>query len=193
MRKNSKGFTLVELLAVIVILAIIALITTPIILNVIEQSRKNAAVDKAWGTIDAVRLAYAQAQDPVDPVGLPFTVNFPKGTETCKGGEGSSDGTTNTPCGTITATGGGWGTGYVNQQPVAASGEMPQNGFVTMLEDGSIIAYQLQFGRYYCSTIKEDQSDFDSNSMICSRTKDNVSLTNWKDNGHYIGGQFTGA
>ena len=196
MRKNSKGFTLVELLAVIVILAIIALITTPIILNVIEKSRQNAAVDKAWGTIDAVRLAYSQAQDPVDPVGLPFTVNFPKGTaeQTCEGGEGSSDGTnTNTPCGTITATGGGWGTGYVNKQPVAASGEMPQNGFVTMLEDGSIIAYQLQFGRYYCSTINEDKTAYDSNSMICSRTKTDVALTNWEDNGHYIGGQFKGA
>ena len=192
MRQNSKGFTLVELLAVIVILAIIALITTPIILNVIEKSRQNAAVDKAWGTIDAVRLAYAQAQDPVDPVGLPFTVNFPKGTETCKGGEGSSDGTTDAPCGTITATGGGWGTGYVNQQPVAASGEMPQNGFVTMLEDGSIIAYQLQFGRYYCSTIKEDQSDFDSNSMICSRTASDVTVDEWDTNSssYYIGGNF---
>ena len=196
MRKNSKGFTLVELLAVIVILAIIALITTPIILNVIEQSRKNAAVDKAWGTIDAVRLAYSQAQDPVDPVGLPFTVNFPKGTaeQTCEGGEGSSDGTnTNTPCGTITATGGGWGTGYVNKQPVAASGEMPQNGFVTMLEDGSIIAYQLQFGRYYCSTIDEESNTYDSNSMICSRTKTDVAIDDWDTDGYYIGGQFEGA
>lgn len=196
MRKNSKGFTLVELLAVIVILAIIALITTPIILNVIEQSRKNAAVDKAWGTIDAVRLAYSQAQDPVDPVGLPFTVNFPKGTaeQTCEGGEGSSDGTnTDTPCGTITATGGGWGTGYVNKQPVAASGEMPQNGFVTMLEDGSIIAYQLQFGRYYCSTIDEESNTYDSNSMICSRTKTDVAIDDWDTDGYYIGGQFEGA
>ena len=39
MRENYKGFTLVELLAIIVILAIIALITTPIILNIIEKSR----------------------------------------------------------------------------------------------------------------------------------------------------------
>ena len=196
MRKNSKGFTLVELLAVIVILAIIALITTPIILNVIEKSRQNAAVDKAWGTIDAVRLAYSQAQDPVDPVGLPFTVNFPKGTaeQTCEGGEGSSDGTnTNTPCGTITATGGGWGTGYVNKQPVAASGEMPQNGFVTMLEDGSIIAYQLQFGRYYCSTIDKESNTYDSNSMICSRTIGDVAIDDWDTGGYYIGGQFEGA
>ena len=32
---NKKGFTLVELLAVIVILAIIALIATPIVINII--------------------------------------------------------------------------------------------------------------------------------------------------------------
>lgn len=60
MRKNYKGFTLVELLAIIVILAIIALITTPVILNVIKKSRLNAAKDKAWGTIDAVKVHMQQ-------------------------------------------------------------------------------------------------------------------------------------
>ncbi len=40
MKKN--GFTLVELLAVIIILAIIALIATPLIGSVIEDSRKSA-------------------------------------------------------------------------------------------------------------------------------------------------------
>ena len=39
---KTKGFTLVELLAVIVILAIIAIIAVPIIGNVIENSRKQA-------------------------------------------------------------------------------------------------------------------------------------------------------
>ena len=34
MKRKNRGFTLVELLAVIVILALIALIATPIILNV---------------------------------------------------------------------------------------------------------------------------------------------------------------
>ena len=47
MMQNRKGFTLIELLAVIVILAIIALITTPTILNVMENSRRDAAKDKA--------------------------------------------------------------------------------------------------------------------------------------------------
>jgi len=39
---NKKGFTLVELLAVIVILAIIALIAVPITLNVLEDSKKSS-------------------------------------------------------------------------------------------------------------------------------------------------------
>ena len=40
--KKEKGFTLIELLAVIVLLAIIMVITVPKILNVIENSEKNA-------------------------------------------------------------------------------------------------------------------------------------------------------
>ncbi len=51
---NKKGFTLVELLAVIVILAIIALISTPIILGVIDKAKKGAAEQSALGYIDAV-------------------------------------------------------------------------------------------------------------------------------------------
>ena len=45
MKEKNKGFTLVELLAVIVILALIALIATPIILNVINDAKKQAAKD----------------------------------------------------------------------------------------------------------------------------------------------------
>ena len=54
MKNNKKGFTLVELLAVIVILAIIALIATPIILNVIDDAKTNAAKNSAYGYIDCL-------------------------------------------------------------------------------------------------------------------------------------------
>jgi len=50
---KKKGFTLVELLAVIVILAVISLIATPMILNVIEKVRKGAAVQSVNGIISA--------------------------------------------------------------------------------------------------------------------------------------------
>ena len=54
MKEKNKGFTLVELLAVIVILALVALIATPIILNVINDAKKQAAKDSAYGYMDAV-------------------------------------------------------------------------------------------------------------------------------------------
>jgi len=52
---NKKGFTLVEILAVITILAVIALITTPIIFGVIEDSRMNTftrSVEEMRNVID---------------------------------------------------------------------------------------------------------------------------------------------
>ena len=58
--KKNKGFTLIELLAIIVILAIIAVITVPIILNIIENSKKGAATDSAYGYKDAVNKWYVE-------------------------------------------------------------------------------------------------------------------------------------
>lgn len=51
---KKRGFTLMELLAVIVILAIIALIAVPIILNVIDETKKKAIKESANGYLDAV-------------------------------------------------------------------------------------------------------------------------------------------
>ena len=59
---NKKGFTLVELLAVIVILAIIALIATPIVINVVNESRENANKRSVEGYMKAYETAYYQAQ-----------------------------------------------------------------------------------------------------------------------------------
>ena len=57
MKKDEKGFTLIELLAVIIILAIIALIAIPTITGIIDNSRKSAAKDSAYGFIDAFEKA----------------------------------------------------------------------------------------------------------------------------------------
>lgn len=55
---NKKGFTLVELLAVIVILAIIALIATPIVLNVINEAQEGADARSVEAYAKAVETKY---------------------------------------------------------------------------------------------------------------------------------------
>lgn len=55
---NEKGLTLVELLAVIVILAIVAAIAIPSIGNIIENSRYNAAKADAMNVLSAANLYF---------------------------------------------------------------------------------------------------------------------------------------
>jgi uncharacterized repeat protein (TIGR02543 family)/prepilin-type N-terminal cleavage/methylation domain-containing protein len=59
--KKNKGFTLIELLAIIVILAIIAVITVPIILNIVENSKRGAAINSAYGFKDAINKKYVSS------------------------------------------------------------------------------------------------------------------------------------
>src|SRR5690625_2059942 len=54
--KNERGITLVELLAVIVILAIVATIAFVLIGNVIENSKKDAHIANASQLLDAAKL-----------------------------------------------------------------------------------------------------------------------------------------
>lgn len=55
-----KGFTLIKLLAVIVVISIISLIATPSVLNIIEEAKKNAFRSIAYGIMEAAKLSYAQ-------------------------------------------------------------------------------------------------------------------------------------
>ena len=59
--KNKKGFTLIELIAVLVILAIIALIVTPLVLNVIRKAKDSAnkrSVDAYGKAIEIALMGY---------------------------------------------------------------------------------------------------------------------------------------
>ena len=58
--KRKNAFTLIELLAVIVVLAIIALIATPIVMNTIKNAKKGAAERSADSYIKQVETAVAE-------------------------------------------------------------------------------------------------------------------------------------
>ena len=132
---NKKGFTLVELLAVIVILAIVALVTTPIILNVINDARAKGAEDKAWGTIDAVKLAYTEAQYGSTAKALGssgITVTFSKSGNNLSNDSESKLG-----------------------KAIKISGDVPKGGTVKIAENGTITCSNLKFenqGTYCCTT-----------------------------------------
>lgn len=57
--KWHKGFTLYELIAVIIIIAVIALIGIPIVNQVIDSARQNALKDSAYGIIKSADIYYA--------------------------------------------------------------------------------------------------------------------------------------
>ena len=58
--KKSKGFTLVELLAVIVILAVLVLAATPAISNIMQKSQKNAFKSEMLGIAKSMGTAYTE-------------------------------------------------------------------------------------------------------------------------------------
>jgi len=58
---KKRGYTLIELLATVIILAIIALIATPIILNMIDDVRRAANYQTVYGLIDGGKFYYAES------------------------------------------------------------------------------------------------------------------------------------
>lgn len=57
---KEKGFTLIELLAVIVVLAIIMVIATPIVVKTIDDAKKGAFKNTAYGIMKAAELDYSK-------------------------------------------------------------------------------------------------------------------------------------
>ena len=55
---KKKGFTLVELLAVIVVLAIIALIAVPVVINIIKSAQRGAFKSSAYGILESAKIYY---------------------------------------------------------------------------------------------------------------------------------------
>ena len=59
--KKKLAFTLIELLAVIIVLVIIALIATPIIFNIIENAKLKSLENSCYGVIEAVKTKYSES------------------------------------------------------------------------------------------------------------------------------------
>ena len=58
--KNGKGFTLVELLAVIVILALLVLVATPAVTSIMQKSQKNAFKSEVLSLVNVMETAYTE-------------------------------------------------------------------------------------------------------------------------------------
>lgn len=63
---KKKGFTLVELLAVVVVLAIIIIIAVPIVKGFIKNARMNAVKDSAYGLLESGRVYYSNHSEDID-------------------------------------------------------------------------------------------------------------------------------
>ncbi|MBE2911930.1 prepilin-type N-terminal cleavage/methylation domain-containing protein [Anoxybacillus flavithermus] len=74
--RNEKGLTLIELLAVIVILGIIAAIAIPSIGGLIDNSKKDAHVANAQQMINAAKIAVTADKDLIPANGKAKTISL---------------------------------------------------------------------------------------------------------------------
>ena len=125
--KKKKAFTLIELLAVIVILAIISLIVTVSIGRLIDNARKETYKESVRGIIRSAELymgkyVLANHKDPVYPIVFTCDGN------TCSNGTDKLD----------------------------FNGEVPKSGTLTLIDHKTVKAEYLFSGRYCASGVKED-------------------------------------
>ena len=122
--KNNKGFTLVELLAVIVILAILALIVVPIVFNLIETAKKGSFKQTLFN-IEKAAESYRVEQALDEPVNGCKYFSFSEPTKEGLDGEKL----------------------YVSLEKLQLSGKLPTIGEVEVCNDK--ITVKASDGEYY--------------------------------------------
>ncbi len=70
---KNKGFTLIEVIAVLLILSIIALITTPIIIGIIKDSKEKAFINDVSNMVDSIRTY--QAENNYEAITIDYTTD----------------------------------------------------------------------------------------------------------------------
>lgn len=142
MKNNKKGFTLIELLAVIVILAVIALIAVPQVLKILNQARKSAAEDSAYGILKSAEsyVATYMMNNHGDWNGtMYFKCDGSKCVEAEKG-DGAEDASA-----TYTAKTGA-------SDPLDFKGSKPKDGVIILNSYGEAsIVVPLKIGSFTCS------------------------------------------
>ena len=144
---TKQGFTLIEVLGIIIVLGIVSVITVPFVYRVIESSKKNAFKETVEGIVKATDVYYARNNDKMyqtfqengGMVAFIFDENLGK--------EG------------ITAE--GYKIGYSGTPPIA--------GKVLLYNDGTIEVENLTNGRYYANKDADTQIVITDTSTILTR------------------------
>ena len=162
MRKN--GFTLIELIAVIVILAIITLIAIPVITGIVDKSKKGAAEASALNYIDAVEK-YVMLHD-LDATKYPYdlknnTFNVSSNTEVSL-------------LDIIIPKAKAEGTVPSLNSFITVKGSKPKSGTVTLNEKGKVIEADLVFGKYYAECTGGKCVASKSRTSVVIDSEDNV-------------------
>lgn len=72
-QKNNKGFSLVELIVVIAIMAVLVGVLAPQLMKYVEKSRESTDIQNCDSIASALKAYYADKEDQTDPVTINVT------------------------------------------------------------------------------------------------------------------------